>query len=178
MVVTVLLQKLEYLKNNYQILTVKLLILALFGWTLYLGFNGLYSRWNYEFVTSDTKTLMQNSQFLNSIKLFFRPAFLVLMPTIGIFINKQIGWFLITSFIYFVISSIAFKLMGSKSTDLIVLGMGLIFIVLFILLILVMNKEKIRNGIYNIPKTDLLMKNIIASIIGMGITIVVAYLKK
>lgn len=168
----------EYLKNNYQILIIKLLILVLFGWTLYLGFNDLYSRWNYEIVTSDTNTLMRNSQFITSVKLFFRPAFLVLIPTIGIFINKQIGWFLITSFIYFVLSGSTFLLMDSNSTYTLDLTKGLLFILIPTLVILVMNREKIRNGIYNIPKTELLTKNIIASIIGMGITILVTYLKQ
>ncbi len=168
----------EYLKNNYQILAVKFLILILFIWTIYNGLNDLNSRWYYEIVTSDTKTLFQNREFLYSIKTFFRPSYLALIPTIGIFINKQIGWFLITSFMYFMISSSAFLLMNSSELDSMDIVVRLMFIIFFVLIILIMNKEKNRKRIYNIKKKDLLMKNIIASIIGMGITIVVAYLKQ
>lgn len=37
-----------------------------------------------------------------------------------------------------------------------------------------MNKKKIRNLIYGIEKTELISKNVIASIIGMSITIILA----
>lgn len=176
--VTAHLIKLEYLKNNYQILIIKLLILVLFIWTVYIGLNDLYSRWYYEIVTSDTKTLIQNSEFMYSIKRFFRPTYLVLIPTIGVFINRQIGWFLITSFFYFVISSSTFILIESNSMDTMDIIIGLLISAFFVFIILIMNKEKIRNGIYNIQNKDLLSKNIIASVIGMGITIIVAYMKQ
>ena len=176
--VTAHFQKLEYFKNNYLLLTIKLLILALFGYTIYFGFNILYNRWYLELITTDFKNIIQNSQFLNNLKSAFIPAYLSLIPTIGIFINKQIGWFLITSFMYLVISSLAFLLMDSNSLDSADIVVGLMVIAFFLLIILIMNKEKIRNGIYNIKKKDLIIKNIIASIIGMGITIMVTYLKQ
>ncbi|WP_422859439.1 hypothetical protein ACOKFD_00395 [Flagellimonas sp. S174] len=55
---------------------------------------------------------------------------------------------------------------------------GLVVIASFVLGILIINKEKIRNGIYSIHKKDSLVKNIFASIIGTGLTIIVAYLKR
>ena len=55
----------EYFKNNYLLLTIKLLILALFGYTIYFGFNILYNRWYLELITTHFKNIIQNSQFLN-----------------------------------------------------------------------------------------------------------------
>ena len=105
-------------------------------------------------------------------------VFLVLIPTIGVFINRLFGWFLITSFIYFIISFITFWVMDSSWTDIKNPEMGIVYIIVSVLPIIIMNKEKIRNDIYSIPKTDMLTKNIIASIIGMGITIIITYLNQ
>ncbi len=53
----------------------------------------------------------------------------------------------------------------------------LLILVFFTLLLLIMNKEKIRNERYHIAHQKALSKNIISSLIGMGITILVVYLK-
>lgn len=98
---------LNYLKINYHILLVKIVILALFIWTIYMGLSYVLSRWQYEIVTSDLLTLIRNREFISSLKWFFTPTYLVLLPTIGIFLDRQMGWFLITSFFYFVISRLA-----------------------------------------------------------------------
>jgi len=51
---------------------------------------------------------------------------------------------------------------------------GFLFLLLIIIL---MNKNKIRKLNYGIEKTELISKNIIASIIGMSITIILAVIK-
>lgn len=153
------------------------MILALFIWTIYMGLSYVLSRWQYEIVTSDLLTLIRNREFISSLKWFFTPTYLVLLPTIGIFLDRQMGWFLITSFFYFVISRLGFFLLDSKSLELMEIVTLLLILVFFTLLLLIMNKEKIRNERYHIAHQKALSKNIISSLIGMGITILVVYLK-
>ena len=130
---------------------------------------------------------------------------LFLIPTFGVFINRPFGWFLITSFIYCIISLITYKLIDSNGSEIENLELIIFYIVSVLPVVVIndldprvrgmppkifshfetslgvsnplvgMNREKFRNKIYSIPKTDILMKNIIASIIGMGITIIIVY---
>tara|TARA_R110000744_G_C19362288_1_gene561533 strand:+ start:966 stop:1256 length:291 start_codon:yes stop_codon:yes gene_type:complete len=96
------------------------------------------------------------------------------MPIIGIFNNKKIGWILITSFFYMIISAIILPLSKADSLDI----SDYLIIGLISFIILVMNMKKISEGTYGFAKSKLITKNIIASIIGMTLTIVIVYIRK
>ncbi len=164
----------ENIKKHYLILIIKLSILSLFIFSLVRGEIETSVYWN--FVT-ETGSGFEN--YLNVLKetSFYRPTIILLIPLVGIFINKKIGWILIQSYFYFLISNLAFS---AKFIDLIDNTLILINIVGFLLLLLIiilMNKKKISNLIYGIGKTELISKNIIASAIGMSITIILALIK-
>ena len=93
----------EKIKNNYLLVLIKLLIVSLFVISLISGFIKTSSYLN---LTGDEsgflKVLNPNE---NS---FFRPAIILLIPLGGIFINKRIGWILIQSYFYFLITRLAF----------------------------------------------------------------------
>lgn len=165
------------MKNNYQLLTIKLLIVLLFAATLYIGISRVYNRWYFDWIR-DSKELMTNGQFINYIKSSFRPSLAVLIPFVGIFTNKKIGWILITSFFYMLLSSLAFSAFQMNTLDNPNLLFNIVGIGLFTLLTLIMNIKKVWNGTYGFVKPALLRTNIIASIIGMGLTILVAYIRQ
>ena len=145
----------------------KLLIVSLFVISLISGFIKSSSYLN---LTGDEsgflKVLNPNE---NS---FFRSAIILLIPLGGIFINKRIGWILIQSYFYFLITHLAFKANYLDLTNIILIVINSVGFLLLLLIIVIMNKRKISRSIYRIPKTDLITMNIIASIIGMSLTII------
>lgn len=175
--VTPHLKKAEYIKNNYQLLIIKLLIVCLFIATLYIGFNRIYNRWYLEWIM-DSDELMTNGQFLRHIKSNLRPTLIVLIPLVGILTNKKIGWILITSYFYMLLSDLSFSSIPLNSTDTRDYVFTGALISLFTTLIIVMNMKKIWSRVYGFKKTEMITKNIVASIIGMGITIMLAYIKQ
>lgn len=107
----------------------------------------------------------------------YRPAIILLIPVIGTFINKKIGWVLIQSYFYFLITNLAFSTKYIDLADNALILINSIGFILLLLIIIFMNKKKIRNLIYGIEKTELIRKNVIASILGMSITIILALIK-
>ena len=108
---------------------------------------------------------------------YLRPTLTLLIPIIGIFINKKIGWILIQSYFYFLISNFTFSAEYIDSTAIAHILGSIIIIIVLLLFIIIMNKKKIRNLIYGINKKELISKNIIASIIGISITIILVWVK-
>ncbi len=125
-----------------------------------------------------SKELIKNEHFISSIKSYFRPVLLVLVPTIAVFINNKIGWTIITSFFYFIISTVGFLAIDYIFTEKLKIFQPLIFILILTIPLIIINKEKIRNGTYGISKTNMIIMNIGSSIIGMGMTIFTAYLSQ
>lgn len=169
----------EFIKNNYLLLIIKLLIVILFAAILYNKINRIYDIWHLDFYwITEFKEMIANGQFINSIKSQFRPVLILLIPFIGIFINKKIGWILIISYFYYILSTIAiifkFEYLNNKPDV-----FQFITITSIILLIIVtMNNRKISNLTYGIAKSELIAKNIIASVIGMGLTILMVYISQ
>jgi hypothetical protein len=164
----------KYIKNNYLILVIKLLIIGFFITTIVYGFNKayMYSLFNME----------PNGGFFNYLKMisettFFRPTLIFMIPFIGVFINKKIGWILITSFFYFLFSSIVFNIKFVELIDKTDVFLIIAISTIILLIIAMMNIKKISNLTYGIAKTELISKNIIASVIGMSLTIVVLIIR-
>lgn len=160
----------ENIKHNYQILIIKLLIIILFILSLINGFNSV-SEYYYAFSDYGNNKL---SEFISiSInRSFLRPALILLIPLIGIFIGKKIGWILILSYLYFLISNLVFQVKFVDLTEKTLILIYIFGISALLLIIILMNKSKISNLTYGIAKTELISMNIIASTIGMSITII------
>lgn len=108
---------------------------------------------------------------------YFKPTIILLIPLTGLFINNKIGWILIQSYFYFLISNVVFQIIYIDTNDLIQITISFIAFLLSLLIILLLNKKKISYNTYNISKRKLIRYNIIASIIGMLITIILAVQK-
>ena len=103
----------------------------------------------------------------------FRPILIGFIPLIGVFINRKIGWILIMSYFYFVVFRAIYSTIYSlyeESFTLIYLALALL---IFIPFILILNIVKISDGIYGIKKSDLIKNNIIATLVGLTITLII-----
>lgn len=162
------------IKANYLILIIKLSVLCIFGIALTRAIilTSLYWQNNIE----------TGFEFQNLIKLvnrtsYYIPATILLIPMTGIFINKKIGWILIQSYFYYLITNLTYSTKYIDLTDNTLILINTIGLVLLLLIIILINKKKISNLIYGIEKTELISKNVIASIIGISLTIVLALIK-
>ncbi|MDH7914081.1 hypothetical protein [Winogradskyella sp. SYSU M77433] len=112
--------------------------------------------------------------YLNALKesSFYKPAIILLIPLIGIFTNRKIGWILIQSYSYFLITNLVFKVDNINFDDTSIILTNIALFLLLLLIIIFMNTRKIRNVVYGMEKEEMISKNIIASAIGMTITII------
>ena len=108
---------------------------------------------------------------------YLRPSLILLIPILGIFTNKSIGWILIQSYFYYLITNLAFPATQMDFTDITLIIINIIGFLLILLIIILMNKKKISNLVYGIKKSELINKNIIASVIGISITIILVMIK-
>ena len=101
------------------------------------------------------------------------PILIILLPVIGIFIKNKAGWVLLTSYFYFLVFNGAFRLkMGELMPSIFFVLLGILLFLAAI--IFLMNLKTIRNDIYKISKSQQIMHNIFATIVGIIITLGVA----
>ncbi len=155
-------------------MTVKLLILCLFIFRLIQGNIETSIYWNF---VAETGSGLKN--YINVLKetSFYKPAIILLIPLIGIFINKKIGWILIQAYFYFLISNLIFSAEISDLTDSMQFTALLVIFLIIVFFIILMSLKKIANQVYGITKSKLIIYNIIASIFGMSMTIILALIK-
>ena len=166
---------LENVKDNYLILIIKILIAFLFLFNLTNGILKVTDHYDVAYGFSENK--IADYFYIITRFSYLKPVIILLIPFIGIFIKRKIGWILIQSYFYFLISNLVF--MATKD-DLIDNELILMYIIVFFLLILIiilMNKKKISKLSYGIEKTELINKNIIAFIIGISMTAILVLIK-
>ncbi len=164
----------ENIKNHYLIFIIKLFILSLFIFSLVDAKIEISNYWNFIVETKNGFLSYLNVAKETSL---YSPVIFLLIPLIGIFINKKIGWILIQSYFYFLITHLVFKVKYIDLTNFRSI-LAYIFVgLLFLLPIILMNKKKISKQIYGIGNMELISKNIIASVIGIAITIILALMK-
>ena len=165
----------EYIKDNYLIFTIKISIIGFFILSLVYGISKLIN--HYDIVgDNDAHKLTQLFQ-ISTKNSYLRPALISLIPMIAVLRNNKIDWLLIQSYFYFLIANLVFSAtyIDLKDIALVIVNViGFLFIMLFILL---MNKNKISNLVYGIKKSELIKINMIASVIGIAITIILALIK-
>jgi hypothetical protein len=92
----------------------------------------------------------------------------------GIFINRKVGWILIVSYFYFVFTRAIYSTINTLYDDSFGIIYFIVAIVLFIPFIIFLNLSKISNNVYGIEKSELINYNIIATIVGISITLIIA----
>jgi len=123
-----------------------------------------------------------NQETYDIIKVVFsgahlRVSLILLIPVLGVFINKKIGWILITSYFYFIISNLILPFDYNTLLDSKLLTINIIALSILIFIITLMNRKKTYNLTYNIAKNDLPILNLISSVIGIAITLILVFLK-
>lgn len=160
----------ENIKKNYLILSVKLLIVAVFTFIVIIE---CYNIHHFLIFNSNLEGGIMNNLELISKTTYYRPTLIFTIPFIGVFINKKIGWILITSFFYYVLFLIVFKASIEQFPNKIDMISFAGFTMMILLLLAIMNVKKVRKLKYGISKSELIGKNIIASVIGISLTFVI-----
>ncbi|MFC0605533.1 hypothetical protein [Winogradskyella pulchriflava] len=96
-----------------------------------------------------------------------RTSLIMLIPLIGVFINRKIGWILILCFYYFWIILFIYSTLSTEldRSGSIVIACGVIIISLFF--IGLMNSNENRKLVYGIEKNEQLKLNIVSCIIAI-----------
>lgn len=96
-----------------------------------------------------------------------RLSAIILIPLIGVFFNKKIGWLLILSFYYFWIILMIYTNISSdlERSGSLVMAFGVIVIALFF--VAIMNGYENSKLVYKIKKDELLKMNISAFLIAL-----------
>lgn len=119
-----------------------------------------------------------NHHDIFSFSSYFRSTIFLLIPMIGLFLKNKVGWVFITSYFYFILTNILFSYSLFDHNDHYASILPVILITgLISLIIVAMNKKKISLTIYNIQRSVLILYNIATFIIGVSITIWLAYAK-
>ncbi len=166
----------EHIRENYLILIIKLSILCLFIYSLISGISNIIEHFNA--VIDYTANRFEEYFYISTSNYYLRPSLILLIPIIGIFTNKKIGWILIQSYFYFLITNLVFPATQIDFTDNTLIILNIIGLILILLIIILMNKNKISNLVYGIKKVELINKNIIASVIGISITIILVMINE
>lgn len=164
---------LEYIEKNYLILVIKLLIIFSFIYSLISGISKINNHYNA--VIDYTANPLEEYFSIVANNYYLRPSLILLIPIIGVFTNKKISWIFIQSYFYFLISNTVFTAIQSYLADHITLIINPIALLFLFLFIVIINKTSYHT--YGIKKSELISKNIIASVIGISITVVLAMIK-
>ncbi len=149
--------------------------MCLFIFLLTHGILKIIEHYNVSIGNSENK--LTDYFYIITTNSYLRPSIILLIPIVGIFTNKKIGWILIQSYFYFLITNLVFPATQIDLTDNTLILINIIGFLLLLLIIILMNKNKIRNLTYGIKKNELISKNIIASIIGISTTIILVMIK-
>ncbi|AXT51087.1 hypothetical protein D1818_09710 [Aquimarina sp. BL5] len=165
-------QTLNKKKVNYLILVIKLLILLFFIFVSVKGYQEtifeLDMHHSNRYKVTDFIRLMTR-------RTYFRPSLLLLLPLIGIFANKKIGWIFITSYFYFLLTRLVFSTISNGlnyNEEIMFFAIALILILLFIW---IMNRKKIFEKVYSLKKNEVLITNIKAFSLGIFLTLYLAW---
>ena len=108
---------------------------------------------------------------------FYRPSIPLLIPLIGVFIDKKIGWILIQSFFYFLLSNLVYTMKYIDYNDKEFVVVNMIICIPIVLVIILMNNKRVSEGFYGFLKSELISKNIIATIVGILMAAGVVWVK-
>ncbi|WP_139149429.1 hypothetical protein [Ulvibacter litoralis] len=165
-----------YLQEHYLIVFIKLSIVCLFSYALISGISNVIDHFNMGI--DSTANPLEEYFYIATHYYYLSAAFILLLPMVGICTNTKVGWILIQSYFYFLITNLVFPFTQTEVTDVSLSSLHSIAFFLILLSIILMNKKSINNLVYGIKKSELIPKNTIASVIGISITILLAILKR
>ncbi|MEP0264146.1 hypothetical protein [Dokdonia sp.] len=158
--------------TNYTLLIIQLVIITLFIISVVFGFINTRDYLN---LTENYNRITPLFEIIISTP-FFKSIIFLLIPTIGIFLRNKIGWILMTSFFYFLFTYFLFSFIAFDHIQLPDVLIFTVIIVCIGLIIIAMNTKNISLIKYNIQRRLIISYNIVAYIIGVAITIYIAYL--
>lgn len=166
--------KMEYIKRHFLVLIVKLFFVSLFILSIIKATIMSSFYWTTAGVNRDD--LASYQYFLKEFSIY-RPAVVLLIPVIGVFINRKIGWILMQSYFYFLLSNLIYSIKYADFSDKVFIAINIFILSLVLLGILLMNSNTISSVFYGFRKREIVDKNIISSIIGICITLILAMVK-
>lgn len=164
----------EIMKKKYLILIIKFSIISVFVITVTRAIILTSMFWE---VNIESGFKLESILKIIERTSYYVPSLILIIPLVGVFLNKKIGWILIQSYFYFLITNLTFRMKYFDFNDKTKILLNFVGFLLLILIIVLMNKNKISDKVYGIRKVELIKKNIIASVIGIMITITLALSK-
>lgn len=164
----------EIMKKKYLILIIKFSIISIFVITVTRAIILTSMFWE---VNIESGFKLESILKIIERTSYYVPSLILIIPLVGVFLNKKIGWILIQSYFYFLITNLTFRMKYFDFNDKTKILLNFVGFLLLILIIILMNKNKISDKVYGIRKVELIKKNIIASVIGIMITITLALSK-
>jgi len=161
-----------------KILKFKLLYLlkgVILLWVIFITISELIEFFNYLELHWGRDYDFTKVWYILTITSVFRSVLFSIVPIIGIFLNNKIGWTLITSYFYFILINLFIQLRENELQNLSFLIFFVLTIFFLLSLIYIMNLKKIRLKDYGINKS-LIKINLIAFIIGLGLSLILFYL--
>lgn len=165
--------KIIHENTNYALLVIQVIIIGFFIASCVLGYVNTRDYFNL------TEGYDGFSSIYNSIiyHAYFRSSAILLIPIIGIFLKKKIGWVFFTSYFYFLFTNIIYPYISGDYSDYNYTLAVIIALAIVSLFIFIMNKKKTSLDTYKILPSVLIPYNILAFIIGVSITFFLVYLK-
>ncbi|WP_304144155.1 hypothetical protein [Mesoflavibacter zeaxanthinifaciens] len=164
----------EIMKNKYLILIIKFSIISIFVITVTRAIILTSMFWE---VNIESGFKLESILKIIERTSYYIPSLILIIPLVGVFLNKKIGWILIQSYFYFLITNLTFIMKYFDFNDKTKILFNVVGFLFLMLIIILMNKNKISDKVYGIRKVELIKKNIIASVIGIMITITLALSK-
>ncbi|MBB3123015.1 hypothetical protein FHS04_000503 [Mesoflavibacter sabulilitoris] len=164
----------EIMKKKYLILIIKFSIISIFVITVTRAIILTSMFWE---VNIESGFKLESILKIIERTSYYVPSLILIIPLVGVFFNKKIGWVLIQSYFYFLITNLTFRIKYYDFNDKTKILLNFVGFLLIMLIIILMNKNKISDQVYGIRKLELIKKNIIASVIGIMITITLALSK-
>ena len=164
----------EIMKKKYLILIIKFSIISIFVITVTRAIILTSMFWE---VNIESGFKLESILKIIERTSYYVPSLILIIPLVGVFLNKKIGWVLIQSYFYFLITNLTFRMKYFDFNDKTKILLNFVGFLLLMLIIILMNKNKISDQVYGIRKVELIKKNIIASVIGIMITITLALSK-
>ena len=164
----------EIMKKKYLILIIKFSIISVFVITVTRAIILTSMFWE---INIESGFKLESLVKIIERTSYYIPSLILLIPLVGVFLNKKIGWILIQSYFYFLITNLTFRMKYFDFNDKTKILLNFVGFLLPMLIIILMNKNKISDQVYGIRKVELIKKNIIASVIGIMITITLALSK-
>ena len=152
-------------------LAIKIIIIGMFIMVTISAFKKTHFQWSAD---GGIETGYLSFITIGLKNAYFRPFFILLLPIVGIFFNKKIGWLMIMSYLYFVVINGIYNLIQNGLPQEMEILLLISVVLLFVPFIIFMNIPKISNEIYQVSKAKLLSQNIIASLVGIIITLLIS----